>query len=56
MVYAFFSYYICRVWENGEIKRYVYAARTEREGAEDIYVCSEALAKRCKEKEEQRDA
>jgi hypothetical protein len=56
MIYAFFSYYICRVWENGEIKRYVHAARTERKGAGDIYVYSEALAKRCKEKEERSDA
>jgi hypothetical protein len=51
VIYQFFSYYICRVWENGEIKRYVRGARTERAEAADIYLSSESLAERCAKEE-----
>ena len=51
VIYKFFSYYICRVWENGEIKRYVRVARTEGTEVADIYINSESLAERCAKKE-----
>jgi hypothetical protein len=37
LIYDFFSWYICRIWENEEIKRYVNGARKERRGAVDLY-------------------
>jgi uncharacterized membrane protein len=51
LIYEFFSWYICRAWENSEIRRYVHAARTEREGAGDIYAGLQSLAERCEKRE-----
>jgi uncharacterized membrane protein len=51
LIYHFFGWYICRTWENGEIRRYVHAARTEREGAGDIYEGLQSLAERCEKQE-----
>jgi hypothetical protein len=51
MIYEFFGWYICRTWENREIQRYVHAARTEREGAGDLYEGLQSLAERCEQHE-----
>jgi uncharacterized membrane protein len=51
LIYKFFSWYICRTWENSEIRRYVHAVRNERERASDIYTGLQSLAERCEKRE-----
>ncbi len=51
LIYDFFSWYICRIWENEEIKRYVNGARKERRGAVDLYCRLQSLAERCIQRE-----
>ena len=51
LIYDFFSWYICRIWGNEEIQRYVRDARSERKGAEDLYTRLESLAERCRQRE-----
>jgi hypothetical protein len=51
LIYDFFSWYICRIWGNEEIQRYVRGARAEREGANDLYKRLQSLAERCGERE-----
>lgn len=51
LIYDFFSWYICRIWANEEIQRYVAGARKEREGAADLYERLQSLAERCQQRE-----
>jgi len=50
-IYEFFSWYLCRTWENKYIQCYVEGARNERKGARDLYQHLESLAKCCAKRE-----
>ena len=54
LIYEVFSWYICRVWQNLDIRIYITAARVEKEGAGDLYQSLESLAERCAARERRR--
>jgi hypothetical protein len=51
LIYDFFSWYICRAWQNQKIRRYIDGARAEREEGKDLYNKLQSLAQRCLERE-----